>query len=370
MKAVVVEIKDNVVAVLSDDGCIYKVKNRKYVLGQEIIFRNNHKYIKMAASIAACLMLFATPAWAYLTPYSYVSLDINPSFEFSINRFDRVLQVKAINDDGQRIAEQIDVSQLKNMEIKEAVKNVIIELKGQGYLTNAEEEGMVVAASSKSQEKTDKLATSLKFVVEEEVKIKPDNVKNVITEEIVKQIEEQKEIIKEAKEEIKEQKEEEKEQKEEGKEQKEEGKEQKEEEKEQKEEVAKGQKEKAEKEKEKVEKEKEKKEREENKPNNSKFEVEVIEVSQEAIDKAKDKGVTPGKMNLVEKLQLVSEDDFDQEELNEWLNKPVKDIMNEIKKYEKSAKESEKNNNKNNNENEKKSENSKENKSDNNKKPK
>ncbi|NYB72553.1 hypothetical protein HZF24_00200 [Sedimentibacter hydroxybenzoicus DSM 7310] len=173
MKAVVVEIKDKFVAVLSDDGCISKIKNKNYIIGQEIILKNNLKYIKIAASSAACLILFITPVWAYLTPYSYVSLDINPSFEFSINRFDRVLQVNAINDDGRDTVEHIDISKLKNKEIGEAVKNVLTELKGQGYLNNAKEDGVVVAASSKSQEKTDKLTSALKLAVEE-INIKSD----------------------------------------------------------------------------------------------------------------------------------------------------------------------------------------------------
>lgn len=167
MKAVVVEIKGKFAAVLSDDGCISKIKNKNYTIGQQITLKNNLKYIKFAALAAVCLILLVTPVWAYLTPYSYVILDVNPSFEFSINRFDRVLQVNAINDDGRNIVEQIDISKLKNKEIGEAVKNVLTELKGQGYFNNDGEDGVVVAASSENQEKTDKLASALKLAVEE-----------------------------------------------------------------------------------------------------------------------------------------------------------------------------------------------------------
>ncbi len=169
MKAVIVEIKDNVAAVLSEDGRISKIRNKKYSVGQEIVLKKTNTYIKIAASSAAAMMLFTTTAWAYFTPYSYVSIDINPSFEFSINRFDRVLNVKAMNYDGEKVTDEIGVSGLKNKEIKEAVKTVIVELRSQGYIDDENRVGIVVAASSKSQEKTDMLAEKLKTAVEKEI---------------------------------------------------------------------------------------------------------------------------------------------------------------------------------------------------------
>ncbi|WP_313165655.1 hypothetical protein [Sedimentibacter sp.] len=390
MKAVVVEIKGRFVAVLSDDGCISKIKNKNYIIGQEIILKNNLKYIKIAASSAACLMLFITPVWAYLTPYSYVSLDINPSFEFSINRFDRVLQVNAINDDGRDTVEHIDISKLKNKEIGEAVKNVLTELKGQGYLNNADEDGVVVAASSKSQEKTDKLASALKLAVEEEINIKSDDEELIITREVNKEgiekavkneksnetekFNDDNEKIKEENNEIKEQKKEEKGTTKEEKasiEDKEKKKEEKSEIKNQNNETEneiknkntdakdgiKGQNQKETEEKKKDEQKVQKAQNEDNNKNNrgkkdnkdkitKEFRVEIIEVSKEAIDKAKNNGVTPGKMELIEKLQSSAKSAGKSIDTEQWFDKSVKDIMEKTKEYEKSAKREEKNNKK------------------------
>lgn len=283
MKAVIVEIEGSNAAVLSDDGRISKIKNKNYTVGQEIIIKNNN-YIKWAATAAAAVMLFATPAWAYLTPYSYVSLDVNPSFEFSINRFDRVLEVKAVNDDAEEVVEEISIEKLKNKEIQEAVRNVISELKNQGYIVDGEEGGLVVATSSKSEEKTNDLAAALRTTVHEEVKAKV-KVKVEKTEDS-EEIEEIKEIkeIEEPEKQSKQSKELEKSQK------------------------------------------------------KSEIEVEVIEVSQEKVNEAKERGVTPGKMNLVEKLKESSgsPDDFDMEY---WLNEPVKDIMKATKENNKVAKQ-------------------------------
>jgi hypothetical protein len=41
--------------------------------------------------MAAALALFTTGHNAYYTPTDYVSMDVNPSVEYSVNRFDRIL---------------------------------------------------------------------------------------------------------------------------------------------------------------------------------------------------------------------------------------------------------------------------------------
>lgn len=303
MKAVIVEIKDNVAAVLSEDGRISKIRNKKYSVGQEIVLKKTNTYIKIAVSSAAAMMLFTTTAWAYFTPYSYVSIDINPSFEFSINRFDRVLNVKAMNYDGEKVTDEIGVSGLKNKEIKEAVKTVIVELKNQGYIDDENRVGIVVAASSKSQEKTDMLAEKLKTTVEKEITnsvgnkelplpASDDDNKNVpnVEEKSAKQ-----EDLKN-KSDIKDND----------------------------------------------------KYAEKNKGNNGKkaekgkTKIEIIEVSSSYVDTARANGVTPGKWSIVEQLKekvLKDGREFGENEFKSWLDKPVKDIMKEINKYDKEERE-------------------------------
>ncbi len=303
MKAVIVEIKDNVAAVLSEDGRISKIRNKKYSVGQEIVLKKTNTYIKIAVSSAAAMMLFTTTAWAYFTPYSYVSIDINPSFEFSINRFDRVLNVKALNYDGEKVTDEIGVAGLKNKEIKEAVKTVIVELKSQGYIDDENRVGIVVAASSKSQEKTDILAEKLKTAVEKEITntvgnkglplpASDDDNKNVSNAE-----------EKSAKPEVLEN----------GSDIKENDK-----------------------------YSDKNKEDESNKVKKGKARIEIIEVSSSYVDTARANGVTPGKLSIVEQLKekaLKDGREFGENEFKSWLDKPVKDIMKEINKYNKEERE-------------------------------
>lgn len=60
---------------------------------------------------AACLLLFlAGGHWLYFTPTASISIDINPSVELDINRFDRVISAEGLNDDGEKLTESLQLT--------------------------------------------------------------------------------------------------------------------------------------------------------------------------------------------------------------------------------------------------------------------
>lgn len=243
MKAVIVEIRGSYASVLSDDGCIRKIKNNNYELGQVInmtIIRNHMlKKVSMLAASAAAILILSVGTWAYASPYSYVSLDVNPSIEYVLNRFDRVLKVTAGNEDGEDILLEIKLDNLKNRTISYAINETLYQIYEMGYLPDDDEGGIVIATSNKSSKKADELAIELK-----------EDVENEIHESY------------------------------------------------------------------------------------STASVEIFSVDMERVETAKELGVTPGKLNLVEKLRE-SSDDPQSIVLNEWLDKPVKDIMKATKENRK-----------------------------------
>ena len=174
MKAVIVEIRGKYVAALSHNGCITQLKNKNYALGQviemkKLTVKRHAKIAACVASIAAFVSLSGITAWAYYTPYSYVSLDVNPSIEYSVNRFDRVLDVNAVNDDGAAILEDLN---LTNKPIGDAVQETVQEIADQGYITDAELGGIVIAASSGDDSKSEQLAEELKSDAEQAIEDK------------------------------------------------------------------------------------------------------------------------------------------------------------------------------------------------------
>ena len=81
---------------------------------QTALFRKARRYRarrRMMAAAAACLtaVILAGGSWAYFTPTVEISIDINPSIELGVNRFDKVVSVCGRNEDGEALAEELDV---------------------------------------------------------------------------------------------------------------------------------------------------------------------------------------------------------------------------------------------------------------------
>lgn len=242
MKAIVVELKNDFAVVLSEDGCISTVKDKKYKVGQSIqlnktgahLYQLHKKICVFAASAAAASILLATGTWAYASPYAYVSLDVNPSIEYTVNRFDRVLRIKAMNEDGKELLNGTD---FVNKSISAAFSSTIEQLTNAGYLNDEAENGIVIATSSENEEKAEELAADLKEIA-------------------VKYV---------------------------------------------------------------------------NKDGNG-TEIEAFRVDSSLVNEAKELGVTPGKLNLIEKLIDVA-DSSDSVNVEEWLEKSVKEIKKATKAY-------------------------------------
>ncbi len=76
----------------------------------------------LCAALACVVLLLLGGYWVYDTPVCAISIDINPSVELGINRFDRVVRVEAFNEDGQLLTSTIHV---KHMEYHQAVDALI-----------------------------------------------------------------------------------------------------------------------------------------------------------------------------------------------------------------------------------------------------
>ncbi len=85
-----------------------KENTKEYVLRKArqrktVIVRN------VLAASAACAALVFGGLKVFLTPSSVISIDVNPSIELGVNRFDKVVSVDGRNDDGSELAEKLNV---------------------------------------------------------------------------------------------------------------------------------------------------------------------------------------------------------------------------------------------------------------------
>ncbi|OPZ88967.1 MAG: Anti-sigma-I factor RsgI [Firmicutes bacterium ADurb.Bin419] len=167
MKGIVVEQNDKYAVILDKNGGFIKIKNRgNYSVGHEIdieakVFDFNFKTISKVASIAAAFVLVSgvsVGAYAYNTPCNYVNVDINPSLEFSVNIFDRVLEVKGINSDGEEL---VKYKSYKNLRIDKAVENCIEEAVEEGFLGESSDNAVVITVSGKDNKKVTNIKEEL-----------------------------------------------------------------------------------------------------------------------------------------------------------------------------------------------------------------
>lgn len=92
------------------------------------------RHVLQYAFIAVCLLLaLGTGGYSvYRRPVSYISIDINPSIELGINRFERVVSADAYNEDGQYILKDVA---LKNIPYAKAIDRLLSDEAYSHYLT-------------------------------------------------------------------------------------------------------------------------------------------------------------------------------------------------------------------------------------------
>ena len=97
--------------------------------------RKGRRWYKALASCAAVLIVFAG-SFAFFGGQgkvnAVVGLDVNPSIELSVDKKGRVVKAEAINEDGQKILDDMD---LKKDDVSDACNTIVDELVAKGYLT-------------------------------------------------------------------------------------------------------------------------------------------------------------------------------------------------------------------------------------------
>lgn len=101
-----------------------------------------------AFSTIAAAAVMMVGIWIYLTPVSVISIDVNPSLEMDVNRFNHVVDVNAYNSDGQQLADQLNLK-FKNYE--DAVEILVNSDTIQTLLSRDEILSIVVTGENKAQ---------------------------------------------------------------------------------------------------------------------------------------------------------------------------------------------------------------------------
>ena len=161
MKAVVLETRDREAAVLVNDGTVRIVRG-VYNVGEIIDYRLRPRFVQWIAAAAAMLILVggSTAMWIdrnYVT-YAEVSLDVNPSIIYSLNKRDRVLDVRAVNDDAESIVKALEQEGVRFSLLSDAVEKTMSILDNQGYMDESTDDYVLVNVSTDDEDRQTRLS--------------------------------------------------------------------------------------------------------------------------------------------------------------------------------------------------------------------
>lgn len=160
----ILEINNNKTYVFTMDYSVVTIKTKKeYFPGQQITFSKKDKYIdlyllgsgamKAFALAAAAILLVAAAIFVSLLRSggnrfdevctALVSVDINPSIEISVNKDDRIVSAAAVNEDGRKVLEALD---LRQKALIDGVNAIVSAAQSMGYIDDSQKVVLVSAA--------------------------------------------------------------------------------------------------------------------------------------------------------------------------------------------------------------------------------
>lgn len=151
--------------------------------------------INCIVSMAACFTIFVGSYGFYQYDKqkitTIVELDVNPSIEFCVDKSDKVVEVQALNGDGEEIVENLS---LEKEELEEATIMVMDELVKQGFITKDKSTVLVSVENdneNKNKEIKENLSKEIKKHLEKEdihiTVLKQTMVKDETSENIAKE---------------------------------------------------------------------------------------------------------------------------------------------------------------------------------------
>ncbi|MGI6011370.1 MAG: anti-sigma-I factor RsgI family protein [Ruminococcus sp.] len=104
--------------------------------------------LRLAPVALFLLFLLVGSGWVYYHPTASISIEVNPSVELEINRFDKVIAVRGYNRDGEALADSLDI---KYADCSEAVLQILNNKNITALLSQDEFLTITVAGSGERQ---------------------------------------------------------------------------------------------------------------------------------------------------------------------------------------------------------------------------
>lgn len=175
MKAVIIEKKGKYAVALTKNGEFIKTRNKdSFKVGYEIDIASSSAFstgmlTKITAAAASVLLFIGVGygAYSYAMPYSYINIDINPSIEVTTNVFDRIIKVRGLNEDGEKVLSSVNA---RNKEVGDAIVNILQSAEKNGYLGGDSENAVMFTVSGKNKHKVEEIEKKVGDTAEKQLK--------------------------------------------------------------------------------------------------------------------------------------------------------------------------------------------------------
>lgn len=163
MKAIIVDFDGDYLIVANSRGDFKRIYNNYpgCQVGDEITIKEIRAAFfgsmlsslskKKALMVAACFLFMIVTSYgiySYLNPVTYVTIDINPSIELSLNRYDVVRDARSLNEDGNIIIG--DGREYRNMKFDKALNLLLSRAVKANYLNNDANTVMLTVSNVKN----------------------------------------------------------------------------------------------------------------------------------------------------------------------------------------------------------------------------
>ena len=147
MKAVVMETRGRKAAVLLKDGT-FRIAHGQYRVGETIDYRDEAPSLRRWLAAAAAVVVgvgVGSGFWydANYVAYAEISLDVNPSIVYTVNKRSKVLGVRAVNDEATEAVGMLEAEGIRFMPVSDAIDRTMTIFEEEGFL-DAENEDYVL----------------------------------------------------------------------------------------------------------------------------------------------------------------------------------------------------------------------------------
>ena len=173
MKAIILERRGRLCAVLREDGTIETVEHEGAVgetieisaVITKLPLRKRKWFKSVAAAVMAVVILGGSYVYLTVPASAYVSLDVGEtSMEISINRLGRVVAVDALNEDSEELSDMIS-DEIMNKKMEDSLDTAMRTLESEGRF-DEEDSYIIVGVTSDEPKRSERISAAAESSME------------------------------------------------------------------------------------------------------------------------------------------------------------------------------------------------------------